>query len=47
MRKRIDINKYRDYFENKHTKNRVELFLSVYFHVMSAVTPAFNTYLYY
>ena len=45
MRKRININKYRDYCENKQTQNRGELFLSVCLHVMPAVTPAFNTYL--
>ena len=33
MRKRININKYRDYCENKHTQNRGELFLSVCFYV--------------
>ena len=33
LRKRININKYRDYCENKHTQNRGELLLSVYFHV--------------
>ena len=36
MRKRININKYRDYCENKHTQNSGELLRSVYFHESGA-----------